>query len=60
MSEDFIIQPPHSMDVESEPKRVLWLPDGRALVRQIGFHHQPSKAKPAKDPANARTKAVMK
>ena len=33
-----VIQPPHSLTVETERRAVLYLPDGRALVRPpIGF-----------------------
>jgi hypothetical protein len=34
---DDIIQPPSNMTVDHEHRAVLYLPDGRALVRQAGF-----------------------
>lgn len=32
-----IVQPPSSAQVDMERRPVLWLPDGRMLVRTIGF-----------------------
>jgi hypothetical protein len=32
-----VIDPPGSMEVDFERRPVLWLPDGRALVRRAGF-----------------------
>lgn len=40
-----IIDPPHSLTVDHERKPVLYLPDGRALVRQAGFRQEPQMAK---------------
>lgn len=39
MEDDNVINPPNELTVYAgdEPRVVLWLPDGRALVRQIGF-----------------------
>ena len=45
MSDEDVIRPPETMQTLSEPRKpVLYLPDGRALVRQIGFRgmSQPS------------------
>lgn len=37
MSDEFLIPPPASMTVDHERRPVLYLPDGRVLVRQAGF-----------------------
>ncbi len=37
MAYDDVIPPPSNMTVAHEHRAVLYLPDGRALVRQAGF-----------------------
>ncbi len=32
-----VLPPPASLSVEAPRRPVLWLPDGRAIVRQVGF-----------------------
>lgn len=47
MSDEFLIPPPSNMTVEHQYKPVLYLPDGRALVRQAGFTTEASRAVPS-------------
>lgn len=39
------VMPPQSMTVDHERKPVLYLPDGRVLVRQAGFRMEETMAK---------------
>lgn len=41
MSDEYIIPPPASVEVEHSHRPVLYLPDGRMLVRQAGFRGTP-------------------
>jgi hypothetical protein len=36
-SDEFLIPPPNTMSVDHEHRPVLYLPDGRVLVRAAGF-----------------------
>ena len=38
MDDSPIIPPPSTLSVHHEHRPVLYLPDGRVLVRQAGFH----------------------
>jgi hypothetical protein len=42
----FLIPPPANMTVTHEHKPVLYLPDGRVLVRQAGFRQEARDAVP--------------
>lgn len=44
MSDEFLIPPPNTMIVEHSHRPVLYLPDGRVLVRQAGFRGEPPMA----------------
>jgi hypothetical protein len=37
MSSDDVVPPPSSVTVDYDPKPVLWMPNGLALVRRPGF-----------------------
>lgn len=43
-SDEFLVPPPASMTVDHERRPVLYLPDGRVLVRQAGFQAPPREA----------------
>ena len=48
MSDDFLIPPPSSAQVDYERKAVLYLANGRPLVRRAGFAmSQPSSVNPS-------------
>ena len=38
-----IVPPPSSVTVDMDRKPVLYLPDGRAVVRRIGFNTEPER-----------------
>lgn len=60
MSDYFDVPPPNNFTVESEPRRVLWTPDGRAYVRPIGFNPKPVEVKTTPKQKPMRSRKVVR